>query len=185
MELLKPKQFNLHPPQRVITNNPRGMANPGLFTFNAPNPDGWDNLVHFEPKHQNRFILTFPEELNIPSYLVHETSRPTYRMNRDDQPWIPTHGPMRYDWDDIRIKFRDAINPSPVNTIYETMMNADLLQNPMEYKLEMLGPTNDIVERWIIRGYITSVNFGNLSYDRDELAEIEIVIHPINCHLQF
>lgn len=180
MELQKPKPFQLHPQPKVLTSNPRG------FSFHNPNPGVWLNndVPEYEPKFQNRFLLIFPPELGINSCFVYPTSRPSFRINHDfGDPF--RGGVVRYEWDDITIKLRDPIDPPIAQNIYEVLINQNRIETTLRYKLQLLGPAEDIVEQWVITGQIISVNFGELSYDSDELSDIEIVIHPHYCILEF
>jgi hypothetical protein len=53
-------------------------------------------------------------------------------------------------------------------------------------QLELLDPTGTAVSLWIIKNAMpTSVSFGDLSYDDDNLATIDITIRPDYCILAF
>jgi hypothetical protein len=52
--------------------------------------------------------------------------------------------------------------------------------------LEMLDPTGVVVEKWILEGaFMTSVNFGSLSYSQDALADITANIQMDRCVLVY
>jgi hypothetical protein len=41
----------------------------------------------------------------------------------------------------------------------------------------MLGPVGDKIEQWTLKGaFLTTVNFGDLSFDSNEVASIELGI---------
>jgi hypothetical protein len=50
----------------------------------------------------------------------------------------------------------------------------------------MLDPTGVVVEKWILEGaFMTSVNFGSLSYSQDALADITANIQMDRCVLVY
>jgi len=52
--------------------------------------------------------------------------------------------------------------------------------------LELLDPTGVVVEKWILQGtFLTSVNFGNLAYSQDNLADITATLRPDRCILVY
>jgi hypothetical protein len=48
-----------------------------------------------------------------------------------------------------------------------------------------LGPVGDLVEEWVIRGFVTQIDFGELDYSSDELMGIKLTIRPTSCILLF
>jgi hypothetical protein len=52
--------------------------------------------------------------------------------------------------------------------------------------LEMLDPTGVPVEKWILQGtFLTSVNFGSLAYNTDNLADITAELRMDRCVLVY
>ena len=52
--------------------------------------------------------------------------------------------------------------------------------------LEMLDPTGVVVEKWIMQGcFLTDVNFNDLSYSDDGLANISATLRPDRCILVY
>ena len=92
---------------------------------------------------------------------------------------------QRYQWNDITVKLRDPINPSTTQTLYESLQDDLLHLTNLEFRLEALGPVADIIERWRIFGSVRSVSFGDYDYASNELSEIEMVIRPDRCILDF
>jgi hypothetical protein len=51
-----------------------------------------------------------------------------------------------------------------------------------DIELEMLDPTGVVVEKWIIQGcFLTSLNFGDLDYNNDALAQITCNLRMDRC----
>ena len=101
----------------------------------------------------------------------------------------------RFTWDAISVKFRDPIGPSASQALMEWVrLCAESVTGRMGYAagykknvdLEMLDPTGVVVEKWILEGaFMTSVNFGSLSYSQDALADITANIQMDRCVLVY
>jgi hypothetical protein len=51
-----------------------------------------------------------------------------------------------------------------------------------QVELEMLDPTGVVVEKWILEGcFITDLNFGDLDYSRDDIANITCSLRMDRC----
>lgn len=132
--------------------------------------------TQYEPMRQNRFVVTFPESLNIPSYFIRNTSRPSLSFNNQNG--------LRHEWDDIEFVLFDAIGDSSSQRIFE-LINSPQIENPMVVKLEMLDPTGVVVSDWSIWGRISSIDFGSVDYTSDDLMEIKITMSVSNAILNF
>jgi hypothetical protein len=50
--------------------------------------------------------------------------------------------------------------------------------------LEMLDPTGVVVEKWLLEScFLTNLNFGDLAYDQDALANIDASLRMDRCIL--
>lgn len=153
--------------------------------------------IPYEPKRQNRFILRFPSSLGINEWFVESTSRPSIKINSTEIPFLntSTYVAGRFNWDEIQVKFRDPIGPSAAQALMEWVrLCAESVTGRMGYAagykkdvdLEMLDPTGVVVEKWILYGvFLTSVNFGNLAYNQDALADITASMRPDRCVLVY
>ena len=140
--------------------------------------------IPYEPKRMNRFILSFPSELGINEWYVESTSRPAITIASTPIPFLNTERYVagRYTWGEISVTFRDPIGPSAAQALMEWVrLHAESVTGRMGYAagykkdvdLEMLDPTGVVVEKWILYGtFLTSANFGSLSYSQDALADI-------------
>ena len=101
----------------------------------------------------------------------------------------------RFTWDEISVKFRDPIGPSASQALMEWVrLCAESVTGRMGYAagykknvdLEMLDPTGVVVEKWILEGtFLTSVNFGSLSYSQDAIADISASLRMDRCILVY
>lgn len=153
--------------------------------------------IEYEPLRKNRFLLRFPSDLGIQSWWVSNASRPTITMSEQEIPFINTSTWVvgRYIWEQISVTLRDPIGPSASQAVMEWIRLASESASGRQgyavaYKrdliLEMLDPTGTVVSQWIIKNAMPVVgNFGDLAYDDDALATIELTIRPDYCILSF
>ncbi len=153
--------------------------------------------IEYEPLRKNRFLLRFPSDLGIQSWWVASASRPTITMGETEIPFINTSTWVvgRYIWEQLNVTLRDPIGPSASQAVMEWIRLASESVTGRQgyavaYKrdliLEMLDPTGVVVSQWIIKNAMPVVgNFGDLSYDDDALATIELTIRPDYCILSF
>ncbi len=153
--------------------------------------------IEYEPLRKNRFLLRFPSDLGIQSWWVASASRPTITMGETQIPFINTSTWVvgRYIWEQLSVTLRDPIGPSASQAVMEWIRLASESVTGRQgyavaYKrdliLEMLDPTGVVVSQWIIKNAMPVVgNFGDLSYDDDALATIELTIRPDYCILSF
>lgn len=131
--------------------------------------------IYQEPKRVNRYVVWFPDEIkDLAAFCVSSTRRPL---------WKAQHG-----WCDITIKLLDMIAPSTSKRIFEFIRWQQVDGNSekgLEFVIELLDPTGLTIERWEIFGLVTRIDFGELSYDSDELGSIELTISPIEINMPF
>lgn len=129
----------------------------------------------YEPMRQNRYLVRFPEEFGISEYFVKSTSRPTIRRTNVGM----------LEWDDIEFKFHDPITPSVQQILFNFINGDNGFHNRLEIKIQMLDPTGVVVSEWVVYGFIKEIDFGELSYDSDELSQCRMVFGIDNAILNF
>lgn len=136
--------------------------------------------VAYEPKRKNRWILKFLENTSIESWFLSGTVRPSVEVKH-----ISIFGfnfSLKPKWQPMEIKMRDVIGPSSAQAVWKLFSS----KNKFNLVLEMLDPTGVGVEKWEINDCkIISLDFGCLSYDSDDLAEIIMVIQPKSVKLLY
>lgn len=142
----------------------------------------------FEPLRKNRWVFRFPSDLGIQEWWLSSASRPKISQNATEIQFLNTSTWVvgRYIWDTIDISFRDPIGPSASQAIMEWVrLHSESVTGRQGYaagykrdiELEMLDPTGVVVQKWILKNaMLTDVNFGDLSYSEDSLAEIQATI---------
>ena len=130
----------------------------------------------YEPKMNNRFMIEFQPPFDIKSYVVHGTQRPVYIFHDNE---------IQYE----RMHFRlfDPIAPSATREIMEGIRtNHDAKNNQeIKFRLKMLGPVGDVIEEWDIKGNLTFIDFGKLSWDDERSTVIEMEIQPTDVILEY
>jgi hypothetical protein len=153
--------------------------------------------VPYEPKRQNRFILSFDSTLGINEWFVESSSRPHITINPTEIPFLntSTYVAGRFTWGVINVTFRDPIGPSASQALMEWVrLCAESVTGRMGYaagykknvEVSMLDPTGVVVEKWILEGtFLSDVNFNSLDYKSDSLATITASLRMDRCILVY
>jgi len=153
--------------------------------------------VPFEPKRVNRFIIRFPSSLGINEWFVTSASRPNPKINPVEIPFLntSTYVAGRFVWEEITVTFKDPIGPSASQALMEWFrLHAESVTGRMGYaagykkdiEIEMLDPSGVVVEKWILVGtFITGLNFGELDYSNDAIANITCNLRMDRCILVY
>ena len=145
----------------------------------------------FEPKRNNRFILTLPEKMGIPIYMVKSASRPSVRMNKGIAVWESMEfsfydpiGPSTTQklWDLYLAitdgDFKGIVHDEILNSIKEELKD---IKDGFDVNLKLLDPTGVTVEEWELIGCkIERINFGTLDYSDNSVVEPRMTIKPTN-----
>ena len=152
----------------------------------------------YEPLKQNRFLLRFPSDLGIQEWWVKTASRPTIKMGKKEIEFLNTSTYVvgRYTWNEIKVTLRDTIGPSTSQAVMEWVrLHSESVTGRQGYaagykrncELEMLDPTGVVVQKWILVNCMLSeeVSFGDLAYEKDDIAEISFNLQPDYCVLAY
>jgi len=141
--------------------------------------------TNFEPKMKNRFVMQID---GIDSYLVKAAQRPTIQFEKVTLDHINVKRQLKGkgEWQDITVTLYDPIVPSGAQKVMEWVRlshesitgrdgYADFYKKDLDFY--MLGPVGDKIEQWKIKGaFILSANFGDVAFDSNEPATIELTI---------
>jgi hypothetical protein len=150
--------------------------------------------TNFEPKMKNRYVMEFD---GVPSYMVKAASRPSIQFENVvlDHINIKRKLQGKGEWQDITITLYDPIVPSAAQSVMEWIRlghesitgrrgYADFYKKDID--LYMLGPVGDKIEQWKIKGaFIQAANFGDLAFESNDVATIELTISMDYCILEF
>ena len=133
----------------------------------------------------------------IPSYLVKAANRPTIQFETVTLDHINVKRKLKGkgEWQDITITLYDPIVPSGAQAVMEWIRlghesitgrdgYADFYKKDIDFYL--LGPVGDKIEQWKLKGaFISQANFGDLSFDSNEVATIELTLSYDYAVLEF
>ena len=150
--------------------------------------------TNFEPKMKNRFILDIG---GIPSYLIRVANRPqiNFEVVTLDHINVKRKLKGKGEWQDITITLYDPIVPSGAQAVMEWIRlghesitgrdgYADFYKKDVDFYL--LGPVGDKIEQWKLKGaFISQANFGDLAFDSNEPATIELTLSYDYAILEF
>jgi len=150
--------------------------------------------TNFEPKMKNRYVMEFD---GVPSYMVKAASRPSIQFENVVLDHINVKRKLqgKGEWQDITITLYDPIVPSAAQSVMEWIRlghesitgrrgYADFYKKDID--LYMLGPVGDKIEQWKIKGaFIQAANFGDLAFESNDVATIELTISMDYCILEF
>ena len=150
--------------------------------------------TNFEPKMKNRYVMEID---GIPSYMVKAAARPSIQFENVvlDHINIKRKLQGKGEWQDINVTLYDPIVPSAAQAVMEWVRlghesitgrrgYADFYKKDITFY--MLGPVGDKIEQWTIKGaFIQSANFGDLAFDSNEPATIELTLSYDYAILEF
>ena len=150
--------------------------------------------TNFEPKMKNRYVMEID---GIPSYMVKAAARPSIQF----EPVVLDHINIKRklqgkgEWQDITITLFDPIVPSGAQAVMEWVRlshesitgrdgYADFYKKDIDFY--MLGPVGDKIEQWKLKGaFISQANFGDVAFDSNEPASIELTLSYDYAILEF
>jgi len=148
----------------------------------------------FEPKRQFRWVFAIE---GIDAFLMKSAARPTISTESVTLPFInhTRYLAGRTTFGDMSVTLYDPIAPSGAQQVMEWIRThfesvsgragyADFYKRDCQIK--MLDPIGTVVELWDVKGaFITNAEYGSLSYDTNDAAEISMTLRFDNCVLQY
>ena len=142
-------------------------------------------FTNFEPKMKNRYVMEID---GIQSYLVKAAARPSIQFEVVTLDHINVKRKLKGkgEWQDITITLFDPIVPSGAQSVMEWVRlshesitgrdgYADFYKKDIDFY--MLGPVGDKIEQWKLKGaFISQANFGDVAFDSNEPATIELTL---------
>ena len=121
--------------------------------------------ITYEPTVSNSFILKFPTEMGIQSWIVKSVSAPKFIDGK---------------WDNTIVSLKninDEIAPPPRGA------RKLLWEKNFNITIEFLNAHGVTLQKWLIEiEKVISIDFGGiLSYEKDEINTIDIVMKTKNC----
>lgn len=154
------------------------------------------NAAIFEPKVQNRFIMSMGDT-GIPGFMVKNVTAPNFEDEVVKLDHINTYTKIRgkREWGNMDMTLYDPITPSGAQAVMEwARLSYESVTGRAGYSdfykkdlvLNVLGPVGDIVSEWIIKGaFITSMEQGSFDWATSDVAELGITVAMDYCVLNY
>ena len=157
----------------------------------------------FEPKRQFRFLVQMSIGGQDMTFLAKSAGRPNYSISENPHQFFnhTFYYPGRVTWETVDITLVDPVQPNGAQLLYEylgrigvqvpvsfdaavgtTITKDSATSGVGDIKIQEIAPLPDnntsIVEgEWkLINAFFTSVNFGDHSYDSEDMVEISLTV---------
>jgi|APSaa5957512535_1039671.scaffolds.fasta_scaffold10683_3 hypothetical protein len=159
------------------------------------------NIASVEPKRSFKFLLYFN---GMPQFVAKSVTKPNFQITTTPHNFLQHqfNFPGKVTWQPINITIVDPIQPDSAQSLYNIIKNAGYVTPPNvasdgdsgkrtlskegmvsqlgnRIQIDQIGPggAQDVKERWHLNNpLITSVTFGDLSYENDSILNITIGI---------
>jgi|TARA_R110000803_G_C11958501_1_gene318443 hypothetical protein len=121
----------------------------------------------FEPKQSNRWVVKFPVDFGIESWMVNHVSPVVYDAEKKE-------------WNDITITLYDAI-PKSTSKVFSDLIEEGRYHNFL-LQMTMLGPIGDEVEDFNFeKCNFKTIDFGHTDYNVKEFKVITLIVSYKKC----
>jgi len=148
----------------------------------------------FEPKRGNRWVLMIE---GVDAFICKTASRPKMKIEPIMIPFVNSKRYLagKFEFEEMSLSLHDPIAPSGAQQVMEWIRltfesvsgragYADFYKRDIQ--LKMLDPVGTVVELWDVKGaFITSSDFGELTYEDEKAIEIKLNIRFDNAVLQY
>ncbi len=125
----------------------------------------------FEPKRTYSWILDFPKEISIPSYIIESIRFPVFGKDNEQG--------NGYKWGRMSVTMKQALYPNTAKQVYKIIKKLQNEQlDTFDTTIRVINPDGDVYERWTITGEIEEIDFDSL--DCEEPAGVSKVVFVIN-----
>ena len=148
----------------------------------------------FEPKLQNRFIVTID---GVPAYTIKASNRPqiTFEEVELKHMNVKRFVKGKGTWQTLQITLYDPIVPSAAQAVmewvrlgHESVTGRDGYSDfyKKDCTFNVLGPVGDIIEEWTLKGaWIQDAAFGDMDFGSSDPVDITVTLRYDYAILQF
>jgi hypothetical protein len=145
-----------------------------------------------DPKRAFRWILVLNQ---VPTYVIKTAKKPSFKVSPITHKFIAHsfHYPGRIEWDEVNVKLVDPVFPDATSVVVK-ILQASGYAVPGEQReaersfskkdsidalgvpsLQQLDGRGNMIEEWTLRNaWISSADFGELSYESEDMMEISL-----------
>jgi len=158
------------------------------------------NDVTVEPKRAFRFVMTLGgAATNLASYYIKSVKKPNFTMDGAQEVKYIGHTfkyPGRMKWEDVTVTIIDPATPDAsaimMNILQASGYNSPLSNTPDVMvtvskasaqaalggvRIQQINATGGIIETWnLVNPFVIGVDFGELSYDTDDIVNYTLTI---------
>lgn len=165
---------------------------------------------NLEPKRAYRFVLSIPggATQGIKQYLVKSVTKPSFTVNSENHKYLnhTFHYPGSVEWNEVSFVIVDTIDDDSNGTAdlmkiledsgYElpttpqgpetlgTISKKKAVQALGQISIKTIDSEGNNVESWVLNNaWVTNAEFGDLSYDSDELLNISVSVRYDNAYV--
>lgn len=151
------------------------------------------NDASVEAKRQYRFLML---NGNIPQWIVKKVTKPEFTVSESTHHYInhTFYYPGKVEWNKITLTLVDPVAPDAAATMYailessgyhppsnendvSTISKAKARAALGDIKIQQIDHDGKAVETWsLVNAWVTSAKFGELSYEGDDLTNVELEI---------
>jgi len=169
-------------------------------------PNQFWNSSALEPKRQHRWLITFGSGISaqLPSYIARSVDKPSFEINEAQHKYFghTFKYPGQVTWNDVSMTLVDPVNPDATKALYDALNAAGyevpevsvgdaLYTVSKQAAVNAIGPIitieqlttapasgdPEVIEKWQLwNPWIKNVEFGNLSYEGDDVLEISLTL---------
>jgi len=161
----------------------------------------WHDATGKDPKRQYRWVLY---NNHIPLYTLKKATKPSFTVSDTSHKFLnhTYYYPGRVEWEKINITLADPVMPDAAATVTNIIANSgyspavtslDLQTMSKERSVAALGQVQieqidsdgNAVETWTLwNAFITSVKYGDLDYEGDEMTNLELELRYDYAYLE-
>jgi hypothetical protein len=151
------------------------------------------------PKRGFRFLVQITIDGQNLSYMAKSIDKPSYTVTSTPHKFFnhTFHYPGRVEWNSITLTLVDAMDPNGSRALYNYLSNIGYIV-PLEGETQLtqesitkasattatgritiqeIGGDGDVLGEWTLNNpFITEANFGQQSYDSEDLMEISVTL---------
>jgi hypothetical protein len=177
--------INEAPTNGFGAGSPSGPPFESPLTDKGTAADFYDSAFTWEPKYQNRFIMSISD---VPAFLIKTSAKPSAANGTItlDHINVQRYVKGKTIWNTIAIEIYDAIVPSAAQKMMEwfrlhhesaTGRDGYASMYKKDITLESLSPLGEVIEDWTLKGaYLQDVNFGSLDWSQEGAVMIQATL---------